>query len=542
MSAVADAPLVADLFLETARRLGDRPAIVRDAGGVARREATFAELAADVERLSGGLRRAGIAVGARVAVLVPPSRDLYACTFALFRIGAVPVFVDPGIGFANMGRCLEEAKPIAFVGSPKAHLARLIGRWAPSAKITIVADGKIPGLWNSRELRGMGGSGEFAGAGPAAEDTAAILFTSGSTGAPKGVIYTHAMFAAQVERLRALFAVKEGEISVPTFPLFGLFDAALGQTCVIPDMDFTRPGWVDPYKIVSILQRHGAHQLFGSPALLDRVGRCAQAHGLSLPTLRRVLSAGAPVHSKVLARFVGVLAPGVEIKTPYGATEALPVAVIGSEEILNETSAKTAEGAGVCVGRPVEGAAVDIIKIFDEAAPNWSDSLRQAPGRIGEIVVSGPMVSSSYDARPEADAISKMYDGKVVRHRMGDLGYFDSQGRLWFCGRKAHRVKTAEGELYSVPVEGIFNTHRAVRRTALVGVRGRPVLCVERELNPGLTEEQLTKELLALGQRHETTRPVKTILYHPNFPTDIRHNAKIFREKLACWAATQVKP
>ncbi|MFI5349527.1 MAG: fatty acid CoA ligase family protein [Elusimicrobiota bacterium] len=535
MTTQAPARDVAARFLEAAARLGDTPAVIAASGN-----ATFAQLASDVARLAAGLRRAGIAPGDRVALLVPPSRDLYACTFALFRMGAVPVFIDPGIGFKNMGRCLAETQPAAFVGSPKAHLARLLGGWAPSAKISIVADGKIPGLWSSREIRGMGARAALETAAPAPEDAAAVLFTSGSTGAPKGAVYTHAMFSAQVELLRSVFGIQEGEVSVPTFPLFGLFDVALGMTCVIPDMDFTRPGGVDPARLIDTLQRRRADQLFGSPALLERVGRYGEKHGIALPNLKRVLSAGAPVNAKILERFAGMLSTTVEIFTPYGATEALPISIVGSREILNETSLLTKSGRGICVGLPVSGINVEIIKISDAPIDSWSDSLKARPGEIGEIVVSGPVVSKAYYHRPAETSAAKIRDGENIRHRMGDLGYLDDRNRLWFCGRKSHRVRTAEGDLYTIPVEGVFNAHPDVKRCALVGVGSRPVLCVEREPDARRPEAGLTRELLALGSGFAPAAAVRTILYHPSFPVDIRHNAKIFREKLAVWAAARL--
>ncbi|OGS39890.1 MAG: peptide synthase, partial [Elusimicrobia bacterium RIFOXYD12_FULL_66_9] len=459
---------VASLFLETARRLGDIPALIR------RGEITpFTELARDVERLSSGLLRAGLNPGERVALLVPPSRDLYAATFAMFRAGLVPVLIDPGIGFKNMGRCLAESEPAAFIGSPKAHLARILGGWAPTSRLNIVADGFVPGI---PRLRDFQSSTPLDAAPKDMEEPAAVLFTSGSTGAPKGALYTHGIFAAQVGLLRSLFDIKEGEVSVPTFPLFGLFDAALGQTCVLPEMDFTRPGGVDPRAVIGPLQKYSAQQLFGSPALLDRLGRFGEKHGIALPSLRRVMSAGAPVPARVLERFSKMLPAGVHIFTPYGATEALPVALIGSDEILEETAAMTAMGQGVCVGRPVAGAEVDIIRISDAPIKAWDGALRAIPGEIGEIVVKGPMVSASYLGRPEAAALSKIPDGARVRHRMGDLGRLDEKGRLWFCGRKAQRVRTPDGVLYTIPVEGVFNAHPAVKRTALVRVGHQAVL------------------------------------------------------------------
>ncbi|OGR72923.1 MAG: hypothetical protein A2X40_11095 [Elusimicrobia bacterium GWC2_65_9] len=530
MTAPAPFESVVDAFLEAASRLAVRPAVVR--GG---RTGTFADLAEDVLSLAEALLAAGLRPGERAAVLLPPSEDFYALTFALLRAGIVPVFIDPGIGFENMGRCLAETAPAAFIGSPKAHLARWAGRWAPAARLSLVADGWLPGVSRLRRLRGSARLRATS-----REDVAAILFTSGSTGAPKGAVYTHGMFAAQLESLRRLFDIQEGEVSVPTFPLFGLFDVALGQTCVLPHMDFTRPGFVDPPSLIDLLQKSRACQLFGSPALLDRVGRFGAGRGVVLPALRRVLSAGAPMPVKVLERFQRMLSPGVEIQTAYGATEALPVALIGSAEALGETVVETAQGRGICVGRPVPGVEVSVIRIVDGAIAAWSDSLRACRGEVGEIVVKGPMVSRDYFRREEAAALAKIPDGAAVRHRMGDLGHIDDQGRLWFCGRKSQRVRTQEGDLYTLPVEGVFNAHPDVKRTALVGVGREPVLCVEKEPGTKSTKEELTKELLALGARHEHTRRVKTVLFHPSFPVDIRHNAKIVREKLAVWAAQRL--
>ena len=529
---------VASRFLETAHRRGDALALMPGCGADV---TSFRTLARDVDRLAAGLRRAGLKPGDRAALLVPPSRDFFACTFALFRLGAVPVLIDPGIGFRNMARCLDDAQPAAFIGSPKAHLARALGRWAPLAHLSFVAAGKIPGMWNTRELRGLGARESFVPAALAADSPAALLFTSGSTGAPKGAVYTHGVFSAQIDMLREMFDIKEGELCLSTFPLFALFDAVLGMTVVIPDMDFTRPGFVDPAKIIGPLQKHRIQQLFGSPALLDRVGRYGERHGVALPDLRRVMSAGAPVPARTLSRFSKMLEPGVQIFTPYGATESLPVAMIGSAEILGETAALTAQGRGVCVGRPAAGVDVAVIGITEDHIPEWREALRVRPGEVGEIVVKGAVVTREYFRRPEADAAAKISDGPSVRHRMGDLGYFDERGRLWFCGRKAHRVITNNNTLYTIPIEGVFNSHPAVKRTAMVGVDKTPVLCVEVEPGVKIDREELTRQLLSLGGKHDATKEIKIIIYHPSFPVDTRHNAKIFREKLALWAKSELR-
>ena len=271
---------------------------------------------------------------------------------------------------------------------------------------------------------------------------------------------------------------------------------------------------------------------------------------MKLPTLRRAISAGAPVPAKTLARFVAMLSPGAQVFTPYGATESLPVASIGSDEILGDTRAQTDLGKGVCVGQPVTGLIAKIIPITDEPIAAWSDDLELLTGEIGEIAVQAPQASRAYFSRAASTALAKIptADGGFF-HRMGDVGYLDASGRVWFCGRKAHRVVTPRGTLFTIPCEAIFSTHPAVFRTALVGVERagemQPVLCVELEKGtpgtPSATPEQLRQELLTLGAAHPLTRDIRTILFHPAFPVDIRHNAKIFREKLAVWAAGRLR-
>jgi acyl-CoA synthetase (AMP-forming)/AMP-acid ligase II len=196
----------------------------------------------------------------------------------------------------------------------------------------------------------------------------------------------------------------------------------------------------------------------------------------------------------------------------------------------------------------VRGIELEIIAISDEPIPGWEETLKVAPGAIGEIAVKGAQVTSGYHNRPASTALAKIADPRGgFWHRMGDLGYRDEKGRVWFCGRKSHRVQSSAGDFFTIPCEGIFNTHPAVYRTALVGIgpvgSQRPVLCVELEKGRAPAQQGVIRsELLKLGQEHEQTQSIEIILFHPAFPVDIRHNAKIFREKLALWAATQVTP
>jgi acyl-CoA synthetase (AMP-forming)/AMP-acid ligase II len=511
---------------------------------------TYRELDEESARLARGLAEVGIGRGVRTVLMVPPSPEFFALTFALFRAGAVVVLIDPGMGARGLGACLEQAEPQAFIGVPRAHVARTLFGWGRRTLTICITAGPRLG-WGGHTLRAIRRRGDRSTAPDAtatqAGETAAVLFTSGSTGPAKGAVYTHGTFAAQVEILRRLYDIQPGEVDLPTFPLFGLFGPALGMTAVLPRMDFTRPGRVHPPNILDPIRTYAVTNLFGSPALLRRVGLWAAVRGVRLPSLCRVISAGAPIPARTVDTFRDLLADGVQVYTPYGATEALPVCSIGSDELLDRTRQRTACGDGVCVGRPVEGVRLKIIRITDSPIPSWTDDLELQAGQVGEIAVHGPVVTTAYHNHPAAKALAKITDpGGGVWHRMGDLGYVDEAGRVWFCGRKSQRVITPAGTLFTTPCEEVFNTHPDVARSALVGVSRKggvePVLCVELETNRATgSPDQRRCQLLALGAAHPHTAGIRTILFHPSLPVDPRHNAKISREKLAAWAARRLR-
>ncbi len=547
---------VTQALAEIASRAPYRPGVIFPAGRTKRGRAkftqySFEQLNAEVDRYAHGLRALGIRQGDRVLMMVRPGVELLAVVFALVRMGAVPVLIDPGMGRRAFLQCVAETEPVALIGVPLAHLLRrLFSRPFRGVKRAVVVDG--PRLLAEATLDDVRADVRepFPIAPTTLASEAAVTFTSGSTGIPKGVVYLHGMFRAQIALLRDELRIEEGEVDLALLYIFALFNPALGVTTVIPDMDPTKSAEINPAYVVEAIQTHGVTNAFGSPTIWKRVAPYCIERGITLPSLKRVLMAGAPVPPGLIATMLDeVLAADADVNTPFGATEAMPLTMMSGRDIVAETAAQSDAGAGMCVGRPLPGVTARVIRITDAPIPTWDEAQALPQGEIGEIVVKGPMVTRMYLNRPEKTARAKIRQGDEIWHRMGDVGYLDAEGRLWFCGRKAHRVVTAHETLYAVPCEAIFNQHPDVFRTALVGVGERgaqlPVLVVEPRAGHFPTDaaarQAFTNALLTLGAAHEHTRAIqRVVFYRGHFPVDVRHNAKIQRERLASWAATAI--
>jgi acyl-CoA synthetase (AMP-forming)/AMP-acid ligase II len=503
---------------------------------------TFLQLDRESDCLAHGMENAGITRGTRTILMVKPSLEFFIIIFALFKTGAVPVVVDPGMGIRRMVECFKEGRPEAFIGIPQAHVIRtLYPKFFKTVRIWVTVGRRW--FWKGFTLNQMRQVPwkPYSMAKTRENDTAAILFTTGSTGPAKGVVYTHGNFDAQLRHIKTHLGLSMDEIDLSTFPLFALFWPPLGITSVIPDMDSTKPARVNPKKIIEAIQDQGVTSMFASPALLNRVGEYGKNKNILLPSLKRVISAGAPVLPSIIEQFTPMLDENAQIHTPYGATEAVPIISITSNEILTETRKFSEKGYGICIGRPINDLKIRIIKISDDPIQKWSDDLEVEDGDMGEITVAGDLVTRQYFEKPEVDAVTKIEDKVFFWHRMGDVGWKDSRGRIWFCGRKSHRVVTKENTLFTIPCEAIFNNHPQVFRSALVGIGSRnqqkPVICIDlKRSRHHLNKKTIKKELFELAKQNELTKDIKSILFHKSFPVDIRHNSKIFREKLAIWA------
>ncbi len=524
---------VADLLADSARQAPDRDAIIApdSRGGWTR--ITYAQLDAAVTAHARALQLEGVSRGELALVMVPPGIPLITLFYGLLRLGAVPVMIDPGMGLRAFLKCVETTRAKTLVGIPKAHIARLL---FPHAFSTIerkfVVGGSLMGVLG-RSLRPLDESASGPTASPARaelepDELAAILFTSGSTGPAKGAQYSVRNFFAQRDALQALYNFRPGDVDLAAFPLFSLFDAAFGMTSVIPDINPARPAECRPEKIVEALTAHQATSAFGSPAIWSRVAPWCAANHVRLSGLKRVLMAGAPVPLKLVRAMRAVLPDDGDVHTPYGATESLPIASISGREV-EAAASKVEAGAGTCVGLPASTIELRLISIRDEAIGSLEGEPSLAQGGVGEICVRGGVVTRAYHNREDATNLSKIGEGESTWHRTGDLGTLDAEGRLWFCGRKAEAVITAQGPIFTDQIECRFSGDPRFPRVALVGVgpkgNAKPVLLIEGEARAALRTEA------------RTISGIADVRFHPRFPVDRRHNAKIHRLDLAEWAA-----
>ena len=471
---------------------------------------THTEFAARVGLFAYGLRARGVRHGDRVAVLVPPGIDLLAVVYACWRIGAITVVADRGLGLRGLGAAVRSARVRHVVGPARATLAARALRWAPHAEAIGLADLHAG---PARQLA------DIAGPVPGPTDAAAVVFTSGATGPAKGVRYTHGQLCAQRDALRAIYDIGSTDRFVAAFAPFAVFGPALGIASGLADMDVTSPSTLTAAALEEACRRIDATMVFASPAALANVVRTADGPLPALGKVRLVMSAGAPVPIETL-RSMSALCPDASLHTPYGMTEVLPVA-----DISLATRVGVGAGRGVCVGRPVDGC--DLMIVDTDAAVGFAPL---SPGAPGEVVVAAPWMSSGYDRLWLTQQLARpVVDGRTW-HRTGDVGHLDDHGNLWIEGRVVHIIETANGPVTPVPLEVAAEAVAGVRRAAAVGVGPAGVQQVVLVLDTSEPADGAAPAHLAAAVRAAVApQAIAAVWTTTKLPVDIRHNAKIDR-------------
>ena len=518
-------------------RIDDRGIALADLR--ADRRVTWSMLARRTREIAAGLLDMGVRAGDRIALLVPPSADLIACVYAAWRIGAVVVVADSGLGVRGMRRALRSAEADHVIGIPAGlGLARtlelpglriLVGRTGPATRVL--------GANASLAEVARRGSDRLAAVplppAPPGSADALVAFTSGATGPSKGVVYTHERLDHLREALRSAYDIGADDALVAAFAPWSVLGPALGIPSAIPDMDLTDASTLTARAFADAVAAVDGTLTWASPTALRAIvetGEHLDMHERrALEGLGSLLVAGAPVPVDLLERAAALL-PGATLATPYGMTEALPLTEVTLSEL------RAADGAGVLVGRPLPGVDIAIAPLDAEGTPS---SLPEAtPGRTGEIVIRCAWMRDRYDRRW---ATQHRADSPVGWHRTGDVGHLDELGRLWVEGRLAHVLHCPDGPVTPVAAELAAQQAAGVPLSALVGVgpSGTQVPVVVLEVpGPaiGLADLDVT-ERVRDRVRAATGLEVAAVLTMHALPVDVRHRSKVDRTRIGREAA-----
>jgi acyl-CoA synthetase (AMP-forming)/AMP-acid ligase II len=506
---------VVQLFFAAARAHAEDPAFVSSRGAQVR----FGELRDAVEAFAGGLAERGLAPGDRAVFMLPMSPELYVAVLGTLTAGGVAVFVDPWVSVRQIARLAAAAQPVAFIGTPKSHLLRLTAPALRKARITVSTGGVGASLVARDRFRGLRGTARIASVSDDA--SALITYTTGSSGAPKGVNRTHAILGAQHHVIRQEFPAQRGDVDMTTFPVFALSNLAAGVTTVIPPVDLRRIGRADADAVLRDIREFGVTTIAASPPLFDRVATQLQRTGASAPPVRRIVTGGAPVRDDQLALWRRAF-PSTEIVVAYGSSEAEPVASMTAEARLAVADAQP----GFCAGTPVQAVRTRVVRIVRGpiATPEPVEH-----GDIGELIVAGPHVCRDYSGDERAFRENKIRDADgTVWHRMGDTGHFDDAGRFWIAGRVHSTIRRQRVDVHPQLIEREIGSYDSrIRRVAAVGLPDpslgeRLVVVIESDTQD--VGSEIRKRLVTA----RTFVPVdELIVTGASLPVDPRHNSKI---------------
>lgn len=503
---------------------------------------SFGMLDRESDTIAHELEHAGVQKGMRAVVMLDPGPDYLSCTYALLKLGAVPVITSPGLSRKSFLECMAHASVDVFIGAPGHHLFRLMNRSAfESVSIPITVGKRL--FWGGHKITIDGNESLSPETQEAMkeDDDALIFFTPGVTGQPKGIHHTQSSLAALSTTIGRLLAASPDDLHMVIHPLILVLSPALGVSALMPDVDLNYLLEADMGHITDLIQKEGVTHMMASPSLLSMIGDHLAGKDTMLSSLKKLIVHGTHVIPEFLTDFLPCVNENTDIMLAYGTAETFPVSILDLREMIEETKHLSERGFGACVGRPVDECDVALISRSDDAISHLYQDMILQTGDVGEILVRGAHGSTMYVDNPRADAYAKIKDDRErIWHRTGDLAWRDKKGRLWFCGRKSHTVNTNEGPLFTISCETIFNMHPDVHRSALVGIGSpsaqTPLMFVELDKKCSKKRKnEIHGELLELAKSNEATHPVDTILFYDTFPVDGYHFSKILREELAAY-------
>ena len=484
-----------------------------------------------------GLLSLGLTPGKKIIMLVTPGHDFLAFSYAIIASGAVPVFIDPGIGTEKLCECIRNSGAEGAILSSKAQLLYFVKRKLfKHMSILVNASPFAVGVGTNLDFFLNFSAAETTPADRAPDSPAMVAFTSGATGTPKGAVFSHQTLASQLQIFKEHFKLRVGSKDLPLLPIFSLYSCALGAGVVYYPTPSGRPLDLDPEQICKAVNDLQIESSFGSPTLWAKIAGFMQVHAIEINSLKKIFIAGTSVAKSLITTLNNVI-PSAQIFTPYGATEALPVTLASQSEITS-LSFRAANGMeGIAVGKPLNQVEARVIRIV-HGNINSEEQIQDLPaGEIGEIIVKGNNISTTYLNNQNADEANKIKTASgEVWHRIGDACYRDQENNIYYCGRVAHSVENCTKTLFSEPVELIFNRLDKVKRSALIRYNGKAAIAIEPEPKFFPANEQdyniFLEELKELASQTLYTKDLQDFFFFKLFPVDARHNAKIFRDQL----------
>ena len=504
---------------------------------------SFGMLHRESDAIAHKLECAGVQKGMRAFVMLDPGPDYLSFTYALLKLGAVPVITSPGLSRKSFLECMTDAAIDVFIGSAGHHMFRLMNKSAfGNLSVPITVGQRL--FWGGHKII-IDTNESLSPEAPEEakeDDPALIFFTPGVTGRPKGVHYTHSSLTALSTAIGTMLDISPGDLHMVLHPLVVVLSPAMGVSAVMPDVDLDYLLEADMGHITDLILKQGVTHIMASPSLLSMIGDHLAGKETVLSSLKKLIVHGTHVIPEFLTDFLPCVNENTDILLTYGAAETFPVCVLDFREMLEETKHLSERGFGACIGRPVRECDLVLISRSDDAISRLYQDMILQTGDVGEILVRGMHVSTMYVDNPKADAYAKVKDDREqIWHRTGDLAWRDKKGRLWFCGRKSQTVTTKEGPVFTISCETIFNMHPDVHRSALVGIgtpsAQTPVMFVELDKKCSKKRKnEIHGELLELAKSNDATHPIDTILFYDTFPVDGYHFSKILREELAAYA------
>jgi fatty-acyl-CoA synthase len=459
-----------DLADAAAARWGDREALV-----FGDRRYTFRQIAAEVDRVARGLIHAGVRPGEKVAIWLLNRPEWIFAMFALAKIGAVHVPINTRFRTVDLAQVLERSNtttlithdvsgPVDYLGMVRELAAlddsggtrRVRSASLPDLeRVIVVSDGKHPGAWSWPELAASAGVVDAAtlaarAAAVRPSDTVFIMYTSGTTGFPKGVMRDHTLLAHLVDRYRRLQSTERDVFLnyLPLFHIFGYIEGPLGSMLTGYRQILTDA--FDPEAALDLVEREGVTHIDGFDTHLKLLIDAQEARPRNLSTLRTgVIAGGAASATPLVYRARKVLAP-LRHLTAYGMTE---VGATISLSFLDSTEEQACEASGA----PCEGFEVRVI--------DPETGRDQPPGTPGEVVVRTPYLMQGYYRDPEAT--TRAVDADRWFHT-GDAGILRADGHLRFVGRYKDMIKVGGENVDPTEVERYLATYPGVRQAAIV--------------------------------------------------------------------------